>query len=483
MLKEKEAVFRKVIMLFDGIMIIIAFLLAYYLRHNMHLLKGWDIFIPEDILEIPLYPLKDYFFILITAVISWCLVLYLNGMYLSLRTRKYSEILWIIFKTSFIVSLTFGSLVFLLKLTFVSRLFFILFLVIGILIIWTEKTLLFLITHYLRRRGYNYRTILIVGTGPRALSFINKVKSHPEWGMRILGAIDDEPGRGIRKVNSIDVIGSLDDVSDILRDSIVDEVLFMIPRSRLNFMQETIFACETVGVSAIVAVDLYDLQIARTQVTEIEGIPFVRFKTVIPGEWRLLIKRSLDIIISGVLLIFMIPWLMLSAILIKLTSKGPILFKQERLGLNGRKFILFKFRTMYQGAQSALENGADIQAMNGNKFKAKKQKWITPIGKILRRLSIDEFPQILNVFIGHMSVIGPRPTVADEVTQYTDWQRRRFSMKPGLTCLWQIKGRNKLSHEDWMKLDLEYLDNWSLWLDFKIFIKTIPIVLFGIGAY
>ncbi|MCJ7580103.1 MAG: sugar transferase [Candidatus Aminicenantes bacterium] len=482
MLKEKEAVFRKIIMLFDGIMIIIAFLVAHLLREKLHLF-GWNFLPPRDILEIRHTPLKDYLFVLIPVVFAWCLLMHKNGMYLSLRTRKYSDILWIILKSSFIVGLTFGSLVFILKLTFVSRLFFLIFFAISIFFIFSEKTLLFIITHYIRKLGLNYRTLLIIGTGPRALQFINKVKSHPEWGMKILGAIDDEPGRGIQKVNSVEVIGTLADVPDILRNSIVDDVIFMIPRSRLNFMQDTIYACETVGISATIAVDLFDLQIARAQVSGIDGIPFVRFKTVIPGEWRLFIKRIIDMVVSGLALIFMFPWLILSAILIKLTSKGPVFFKQERLGLNGRKFILYKFRTMYQGAQSALENGENINSMNGNTFKVKKQKWITPIGKILRRLSIDEFPQILNVFIGHMSVIGPRPTISDEVTQYIDWQRRRFSMKPGLTCLWQIKGRNKLSHEDWMKLDLEYLDNWSLWLDFKILIKTIPIVLFGIGAY
>ncbi len=483
MLKEKEAIFRKFIILFDAIMIIIAFLLAYYLRHNMHLLKGWDLFLPADVLEIPLYPQRDYLFILITAVISWCLLLYLNGMYLSLRTRKYSEILWIIFKTSFIVALTFGSLVFLLMLTFVSRLFFIIFLVFGIFIIWAEKTILFLVTHYLRRRGYNYRTILIVGTGPRALSFINKVKSHPEWGMRILGAIDDEPGREIQKFDSVDVIGSLDDIPDILRKYSVDEVIFMVPRSRLNYMQDAIFNCETVGISTAIAVDLFDLHIASAHVSEIDGTPLVRFKTVVAGEMSLFIKRVTDIVLSGIILIFMLPVFILTAVLIKVTSRGPIFFKQERLGLNGKNFTLYKFRTMYQGNGSVFKNGEDIETMHGSEFRLKKQQWITPVGNILRKLSFDVFPQLINVLVGQMSLIGPRPTVSDEVTQYKGWQRRRFSMKPGLTCLWQISGRNKLSHQEWMKLDLEYVDKWSLWLDFKILIKTIPVVLFGIGVY
>jgi len=159
------------------------------------------------------------------------------------------------------------------------------------------------------------------------------------------------------------------------------------------------------------------------------------------------------------------------------------LFKQERLGLHGRRFVLYKFRTMYEGAQKKLANINVFNDMNSPSFKKKKLKYITPLGKILRKFSIDELPQLFNVFMGHMSLIGPRPPVPEEVKQYKPWQRRRLSMRPGLTCLWQISGRNKLDFNEWMKLDLKYLDNWSLRLDFEILIKTIPMVLFGIGAY
>lgn len=483
MLKEKEVIIGKTIMLFDGIIITIAFLFAYFLRQNSNILARWNFFTSRDISKTTYVPLADYLFIFICVVLLWCLMLYMNGMYTSFRTRKYYEILWILLKTSFIVGLTFGSLVFLLKLTIVSRMFFFIFFTVGFLFILTEKTFLYFISHSVRRRGLNFRSLLIIGTGPRAVNFIKKVKSHPEWGFNILGAVDDEPGRGVQKVGSADVIGSLDDIPDILRDYSVDEVIIMVPRSRLNYMQGAIYACETLGISATLAVDLFDLNIARAYVSEIDGIPLVRFRTIVAGEWSLFIKTIFDIVLSGLILIPMLPILCLAALSIKLTSKGPIFFKQERLGLNGRKFILYKFRTMFQGANLELNDCEDVEAMNGIEFKSKKQQWITPVGKLLRKLSIDEFPQLINVFLGQMSLIGPRPTVFSEVTQYSDWQMRRFSMKPGLTCLWQIQGRNKLSHEEWMKLDLEYLDTWSLWLDFKISIKTIRVVLLGTGAY
>lgn len=483
MLKEKEAIVKRTIILLDGLIVFVAFLLAYLLRKNIHLFYAWDLFPGRNLLEPAIAPLKDYLFVIICVVPLWCFLLYFNGMYESLRRRKFPEILWIILKTSFFIGLIFGSLVFVFKLAYVSRILFAIFMTLSFGFILVEKTLIYFTIQSLRRRGFNTQTLLIVGTGSRALNFINKIKSHPEWGFKILGVIDDEPGRGILKVDSVNVIGAIYDIPDILKNNSVDEVIFMVPRSRLNHMQTAIFECETVGISTAIAVDLFDLQIAKAHVSEIDGIPMVRHKTVLAKDGGLFIKRLMDLIVSGAALIFLLPFFILTAITIKVTSRGPVFFKQERLGLNGRKFILYKFRTMRQGADSEWDNGEDIDSKHGAEFKKKKKQWITPFGRLMRKFSLDELPQLINVLVGQMSLIGPRPTVLDEVTQYKDWQRRRFSMKPGLTCLWQISGRNKLSHQEWMELDLEYLDNWSLWLDFKILIKTIPVVLFGIGAY
>ena len=201
------------------------------------------------------------------------------------------------------------------------------------------------------------------------------------------------------------------------------------------------------------------------------------------NEWQLLAKRFIDIIISSLVIVLLGPVLAVLALLIKLTSPGPVFFKQQRLGFHGRKFTLYKFRTMRQGAHDALSKVSDVAEMDTPEFRDKKTKWITPLGRIMRKFSLDELPQFFNVLLGQMSLIGPRPTVPDEVEKYKAWQRRRFSMKPGITCLWQVNGRNNIGFEDWMKLDLEYLDNWSLWLDIKIMVKTVPVVLFGIGAY
>jgi len=483
MLKEKEAIIRKAMIIFDVFVVSFAFFIAYFLRQRFHVFYKLDLIPSTQVVADKIESFSVYLIIFFFVVPLWSAMLYLNGMYRSLRTRTLLEIVWSVTKSSFFVTLAFGTIVFLFKLEFISRIFFAIFLVTSLTFIILEKIALFSIMHYVRGHGFNYRTLLVVGTGKRAASFIKRIQDHPEWGFQILGLVEDEPGRGIERVNGIKVIGNINDIQEILHRHAIDEVIFVVPRSRLNHMESAIYKCEMEGIKATVTVDLFDMKIARACISEIDGIPLVTFKTTVAKEWQLFAKRAMDIVLSGLGIIILSPFLLMAAILIKFTSSGPILFKQQRLGFNGRKFLLYKFRTMYRGAQEILSKVKDVNEMDKPDFKKEKVQWITPVGRFLRKFSIDELPQLLNVFAGHMSLIGPRPTVPDEVSLYESWQRRRFSMKPGVTCLWQIRGRNKIGHEEWMKLDLEYLDNWSLWLDFKILVRTIPTVLFGIGAY
>lgn len=468
MLKEKEAAFRRFLIFADVCIIALAYLLAFFMR---------------DLIGEPDIALTKFGLALVFAIPYWCLALYANGMYLSLRTRTYLEILWAVVKSGAITFFLLGTIIFLFKLQFMSRLFFLLFMGLSLILIWLAKTAIFMSSHYVRRQGLNTRRLLIVGTGRRAAAFIKKCDQHPEWGFEILGAIDDEPGRGVSQVGRLGVIGSLDDIPRIFHRDAVDEVIFLVPRSRLNSLQGAIDDCEIEGVVVTVAVDLFDTKLARSSVTELDGLPLLHFRTTHAREWELLIKRIFDFTMSGLAILVLSPLLLVFAVLIKGTSRGPVFFKQTRLGLAGRRFTLYKFRTMRLGAQDVLSDVADLNDMTTPEFQEKKKLWITPVGRLMRKLSVDELPQLFNVFVGHMSFVGPRPTVPDEVDKYKDWQRRRFSMKPGITCLWQVNGRNNLAFEEWMKLDLEYLDNWSLWLDVKILLKTVPVVLFGIGAY
>ncbi len=468
MFKEREKALRRFLIFADACVIAVAYFVASLFTHLLGEAHA---------------PLMRYWLALAFAIPYWCLTLYANGLYQSMRTRAYLEVLWAVIKAAMVTFLLMGTFIFLFKLTFMSRLFFLLFMGFSFLLIGLEKSIIFMSSHYVRRQGLNTLRLLVVGTGKRAIAFIKKVDQHPEWGFELLGAIDDEPGRGVQKVGRLDVIGTLEDIPRIFHRDAVDGVVFVVPRSRLNALQGAIDDCETEGVVVTIAVDLFDTKLARSSVAELDGLPLLHFKTTLAKEWELLLKRVFDFVTSGFGILILSPVLMASAILIKATSKGPVFFKQSRLGLSGRKFTLYKFRTMRTGAERDLNDVADLNDMSSPEFRKKKLSWITPIGRLLRKFSIDELPQLINVFVGDMSIVGPRPTVPDEVEKFKDWQRRRHSMKPGITCLWQVNGRNNLSFEDWMRLDLEYLDNWSLWLDIKILLKTVPVVIFGIGAY
>jgi len=483
MLKEKDSVIRKAMILFDGFIVSLAFFLAYFLRQNFHKFYKLDLFSSIQVVSGTIASISDYLTVLFFVVLLWCVMLYINGMYRSMRTRTLFEIVWIVIKSAFITNIAFGAFVFLSKLKFVSRVFFVIFVMTSLTFILLEKIAVFSIMQRVRKQGYNYRRLLVVGTGKRAALFIKKIQDHPEWGFRILGAIDDEPSRGVKKVNDVKIIGALKDISKIFHRHAIDEVIFVVPRLRLSHIENAVHICEIEGVKATVAVDLFDTKIAKSRLTEIEGIPLLTFETIVAKEWQVFVKRAMDIVMSGLGIIILSPILLIGAIIIKLTSSGPVLFKQKRVGLNGRKFVLYKFRTMYKGADKKLSELEALNEMEGPIFKIKKDPRITPVGRILRKFSIDELPQLFNVFVGHMSLIGPRPPIPKEVAQYKSWQRRRLSMRPGITCLWQVSGRNKIDFNEWMKMDLEYLDNWSLWFDFKILIKTIPVALFGIGAY
>jgi exopolysaccharide biosynthesis polyprenyl glycosylphosphotransferase len=484
MLKEREAVVRASLIIIDSAVLALSYLVAFYLRRHISV-EFADGGLPS-LLRITggrdLNP-GQYTWLLVAVIPLWVFSLYMSGMYRSIRTLTYPRIVWTIIKAAFWTSLAIGALLFLAKATAVSRFFILLFLGISFCLVLAEKSALYLGVHYVRRRGHNYRNLLIVGTGRRAAVFIRRIKAHPEWGFRILGTIDDEPGRGVEKVDGVKIIGNLSDIPRILHNDAVDEIVFVVPRSRLSHVEGALHDCETEGVVTTIAVDLFDMQIAKSAVSEIDGVPLLRFHTTKINEWQLMVKRVIDIVISGLILALLGPLMVLLAMLIKATSPGPVFFKQQRLGFHGRKFTLYKFRTMKEGAHDVLSRVDDLEYMTTPEFKNKKEKWITPLGRIMRKFSLDELPQFFNVLLGDMSLIGPRPTVPDEVEKYKAWQRRRFSMKPGITCLWQVNGRNNIGFEDWMKLDLQYLDNWSLWLDFKIMVKTVPVVVFGIGAY
>jgi len=266
-------------------------------------------------------------------------------------------------------------------------------------------------------------------------------------------------------------------------DEPIDEVVFAVTRKKLDEMKQIFIMCEELGIRTRVAMNIFQNRVARLELEELEGVPFLTFTTTPSNETQLALKRALDVAVSLLVLALAGPAIGIAALAIRSTSPGSVLFKQKRIGLNGRMFTLYKFRTMIEDAHARREEVAHLNEMNGPAFKAKDDPRVTPVGRFLRRFSLDEIPQLWNVLKGDMSLVGPRPPIPEEVASYHRWHRRRLSMKPGLTCLWQVSGRNDIQDFDrWMKLDLQYIDNWSPTLDLKILLRTIPAVLSGKGA-
>lgn len=482
MLREKDAVIRRAVIILDAFLIAFSYGVSIFLRQAFHIFYNLDL-IPSKYVIAPAISASDYLVVLFFTVPLWCAILYLNGMYYSMRTRRITEIIWIIIKSVAMSVLIFGLIVFGLDMDFLSRLFFLIFVFVSTSFLIAEKLIIYSVIRYLRKEGYNFRRLIVVGSGKRTANFIKMVKLHPEWGFRIEKILDYEEKSVGKDIEGLTISGTLDSIAKLLQETPIDEVVFVIPRSGLNVIEKAIYTCENVGVKVTIAIDLFNLHIAKAKQTDLEGIPLLTFDTNVGEEWQLFIKRGVDIIISIIALIALTPVFLVVSVLIKLTSKGPVLYLQKRAGLNGRAFIMYKFRTMYVGAHQRKMEFSDLNMMKGPVFKIKDDPRVTPVGRFLRKFSLDETPQLFNVFIGHMSLVGPRPPLHKEVLQYEQWQRRRLSMRPGLTCLWQVSGRNEIGFEKWMKLDLEYIDNWSLSLDFKILLKTIPAVIFAKGAY
>jgi exopolysaccharide biosynthesis polyprenyl glycosylphosphotransferase len=407
------------------------------------------------------------------------------GLYASRRLgERRKEVLDVLKATSlgtlFVVA---GSLAF--QVTLAKPIFFLAFWTTVTITAICSRLVMRMMLASVRKNGRNLRDVLVVGANGRALSFVQKMLSHPELGYRVIGFVDQEwEGAVAVRDSGFELACDLEGVPQFLRDSVVDEVVMALPMRSFHYQASKIAAyCEEQGITVRQLSNIFDLKLAHSSAEDMEGDPLITHRTGAIESSHHLVKRALDIVASGMLLLFLSPLLIFAAILIKLTAPGPIFFVQKRLGLNKRRFGVFKFRTMVVDAEQKMKEIAHLNEVSGPVFKIKNDPRIFPVGRFLRRTSIDELPQLLNVFLGDMSLVGPRPLPVRDYEGFNeDWQRRRFSVKPGITCLWQVKGRSEIPFEEWMELDLQYIDKWSLWLDLKILLRTIPAVLRGSGA-
>jgi exopolysaccharide biosynthesis polyprenyl glycosylphosphotransferase len=418
-------------------------------------------------------------------VIVWHIILAGFGLYHSHRfsTLRAEIKNLVLANTLATLIILLSALVF--QIVIVTPIFILIFLGGTISMSITFRLLLRKVFKWLRHHGPNLRQMLIVGTNERARNFAHKIQLRPELGYQFIGFVDEQwKGNGDLHKYGWELVSNLKDFNAYIRDNVIDEVVIALPMKSFYLEASQIFTtCEEQGIVVRNLSDIFNSKIGRSKTEYFEGEPLISHYIGAMIGWQVYAKRIIDFILAIFLLIILSPLFLLTALLIKLDSPGPVFFTQERVGQGKRRFRLYKFRSMIDGADK-LQNDLEIlNEMSGPVFKIRNDPRITKVGKFLRKFSLDELPQLINVLKGDMSLVGPRPLPFRDYNGFkTDWHRRRFSVRPGITCIWQVNGRNSVTFEKWMQLDMQYIDNWSFWLDLTILCKTIPVVLRRSGA-
>jgi exopolysaccharide biosynthesis polyprenyl glycosylphosphotransferase len=351
------------------------------------------------------------------------------------------------------------------------------------MLFFIEKTLLFYFAAHFRKIGKNRKRVLIIGTGPRTDNFIDIVNDHFSWGLDIIGIISGQPELIGKDFHGKKILDDYSDFDSILKKYNPEEVIITLSINKFREIRNILEECEIQGVQVRINSDFLGKITKNMRIDNVFGLNLVSFTLIQQKDFELFIKRLLDIVISFFALIILSPLALTISILILIQDGFPVHYKWRVVGLNRKPILSWKFRTMVKNADIIKKELLKNNEMNGPVFKMTNDPRILPIGKFLRKFSLDELPQLYSVLKGDLSLVGPRPPLIYEFNEFDNWHRRKLSVKPGITCLWQISGRNNINNfDEWAKLDLEYIDNWSLWLDLKILFKTIPVVVLGKGA-
>jgi exopolysaccharide biosynthesis polyprenyl glycosylphosphotransferase len=459
----------------DIILINVSFAISYYIRYELQWIRA--------VAEAYYVPFGEYVPVALALTVVLLIVFKAEGLYDQRRGTSFLDEVYTVFTGTLIGIAIMIFLFFLYRAHFYSRLiFFYAFLLIGGFLS-LSRLVERQIRDRLRMRGTAVDRVLIVGAGVVGRAIMRSILARPELGYRPVGFVDDDPSKQKDDIGPFMALGGTADLSVILQEHAVDEVIISLPwishRKVLNIIADS----ERQGVRARFVPDLLQMSLSQVDIDEIDGIPLIGMKEPPLKGWKLALKRLTDIAISSAALVILAPLLFLIAVLIKLDSPGRILFKQTRLGRGGKPFTCYKFRSMAPEADMEVAQLTSLNEAEGPIFKIREDPRCTRLGRVLRRFSLDELPQLVNVLLGDMSVVGPRPPLPSEVEQYEDWHHERLNTPSGITGLWQVMGRSDLSFNEMVMLDLFYAENWSLWLDFKIMLRTVPTVLFARGAY
>ena len=469
MLRNQRQIENNISKFIDGLF----FALSLWLAHGLRGFLNVDLFGAES--EIASFwgepSGRPYIWISLLLLFTAPITLNTQGFYSQSYWTSRKQVFWLITKATMIVTLGIILGIFALKIQ-LTRSVIILFAIICIMLMLIKEEIWQFIQNKRIGRPDSQKRLILLGSESETREMLERIGDGKNKNYRVMMEFN---------INR-DPINEL--VQNLHKHS-ANVVLINAGHTKFDLIEKVINACELEGVEVWLAADFFNTQIARTTVDDFQGVPLLVFQTTPAPSLQSLTKQMIDYIAAFTMILILSPLLLICALSVKLTSQGPIMFRQKRSGINGRPFTMFKFRSMNTNAEQRKLELEAMNEMSGPVFKVSSDPRITPIGKILRKYSLDELPQLINVLQGSMSLVGPRPLPEDETKRFEDLShRRRLSVKPGLTCLWQISGRNEVKEfSDWVRLDLEYIDNWSLWLDIKILIRTIPVVFKGTGAH
>lgn len=459
----------------DLVLINVAFAIAFWMRYRLQWFRAVD----------PAFNTTFRTYIPLAALLTGLLLIAYRGagLYNPRRMRSWGDEMRAIVNATAtgVVALVF--IVFFARPLVYSRLIFFYAAIAIIVLLGISRLVKARVLARLRRRGQAVDRVLIVGAGEVGRTVMRNLVAQPELGYQVVGFVDDNPDKAHTDIGRFRALGGVDNLPRLLEQEAIDEVIIALPWQAHRKIIRLVNECQRADVQARIVPDLFQMSLSQVDVDDINGIPLIGIREVKLSGMNLALKRIADVVVSVLALALAWPLMLLIALIIRLDSPGPILFRQERIGKGGKPFTMHKFRSMVEGAEAEQEMLIQTVHVDGRRFKLKDDPRVTRVGRFLRRTSLDELPQFFNVLRGEMSLVGPRPALPAEVSQYQEWHKRRLEIVPGLTGLWQVSGRSEIPFDEMVLLDIYYIENWSLGLDLRILLQTIPRVIFGEGAY
>jgi exopolysaccharide biosynthesis polyprenyl glycosylphosphotransferase len=460
----------------DVLLINLAFAIAYWLRYDLQWFAAVD--------EANFVPYGVFVPISLTLTALLLGIYKLNGVYDQPRGASwFDEIYRLLTGTATGIIVMVFVIVFLFRPLFYSRLIFFYGGVLITIFLSISRLAKRLLRTRLRKKGLGVDRLLIVGVGEVGRTVMRHVVAQPSLGYHVIGFVDDDPEKGSTDIGRFQALGNTTNIPRLVKEMAIDEVIITLPWMYHRKIVSIIAQCEREQVRVRIVPDMFQMTLSHLDVEDLGGIPMIGVREISIGRGGMLLKRVIDVAIAAAGLIFLFPVFLIIALVIRIDSPGPVFFTQIRVGKGENLFSCYKFRSMRRGAEAEQEQLRAYNEADGPIFKIRDDPRITRMGRVLRRTSLDELPQLMNVLMGHMSIVGPRPAPPFEVQRYQVWHKRRLEVAPGMTGLWQVSGRSELTFDEMVLLDLYYIENWSPLLDFQIMLRTFPKMLTGQGAY